>query len=201
MAGPSTHRFRCSRCRCRVRCISDLARWGLVSPDFGSPYFASTWCGDFFRGAMVHHTMAMPTANATNASMMNHSMALTFRCARHSAALALTASCLMFAGCQTTPVPATIAPPVAAAPAAPARPVFTPAAWSELPGWNADSVEAVWPAFRTGCRALLANPKTQPLWQLPCVDPSALMQPTRTASARFRNPFYPTESRSPTAVT
>jgi peptidoglycan lytic transglycosylase A len=97
-------------------------------------------------------------------------MALTFRCARHRAALALAASCLMFAGCQTTPVPATIAPPVAAAPAAPARPVLTPAAWSELPGWNSDPVDAVWPAFRIGCRALLADPKTQPLWQLPCAD-------------------------------
>jgi membrane-bound lytic murein transglycosylase A len=39
-----------------------------------------------------------------------------------------------------------------------------------LPGWNTDPVEAVWPAFRIGCRALLADPKTQPLWQLPCAD-------------------------------
>jgi membrane-bound lytic murein transglycosylase A len=39
-----------------------------------------------------------------------------------------------------------------------------------LPGWNGDPVEAAWPAFVIGCRALLANPKTQPLWQLPCAD-------------------------------
>src|SRR4029078_12748768 len=27
-----------------------------------------------------------------------------------------------------------------------------------------------WPAFIVGCRALLASPKTQPLWQTPCAE-------------------------------
>jgi membrane-bound lytic murein transglycosylase A len=66
-----------------------------------------------------------------------------------------------FAGCQTVPPPP--APPVAAP-----RAVFTPAAWSDLPGWNDDSVAAAWPAFVVGCRALLADPKKRAVWQAPC---------------------------------
>jgi membrane-bound lytic murein transglycosylase A len=140
---------------------------------------------------MVHHTMAMPTANANNASMKNHSM-LPFRGALHSKVMAALAMCILFGGCQTVPqsVPTTapdvsprtpplVAPPLTSlltppltppTPAPPIRPVFTPATWTDLPGWNADPVEAVWPAFRIGCRALLADPKTQALWQLPCTD-------------------------------
>ena len=49
------------------------------------------------------------------------------------------------------------------------RPVFTPTAWTDVPGWNGDAVEAAWPAFRIGCRALLADPKTRDLWRPPCV--------------------------------
>jgi len=48
--------------------------------------------------------------------------------------------------------------------------MFTPAAWTDLPGFAADPVAAAWPAFVIGCRALLANPKTQPLWQTPCAE-------------------------------
>ncbi|MEO8754582.1 MAG: MltA domain-containing protein [Casimicrobiaceae bacterium] len=54
------------------------------------------------------------------------------------------------------------------------RAVFTPAAWSDLPGYAADPVAAAWPAFVVGCRALLANPKTQPLWQAPCTAGAAI---------------------------
>lgn len=77
---------------------------------------------------------------------------------------------VLAAGCQTVPTraPAPIPAPVPApAPPAP-RAQFVPAAWSDLPGWNADPVAAAWPAFVAGCRALLANPKTQVLWQPPC---------------------------------
>jgi len=128
---------------------------------------------------MVHHTMATATANAKSASMKNHSMAPTFPLLLRGSALAAALSCLLLAGCQTAPivapVPAPVAPPIVvppavSAPALPPKPVFTPAAWTELPGWSADAVEAVWPAFRIGCRALLADPKTSPLWQTPCSD-------------------------------
>ncbi len=147
---------------------------------------------------MVHHTMATPTATATNASIMNHSMAETFRfhLARRSAALAIAASCLVFAGCQTIPTPPTRVPPLTPtptpAPPAPPRPVFTPSAWTELPGWNSDSVEAVWPAFRIGCRALVADPKTQSVWQTPC-DASANVDASSATGVRtfFETHFIP----------
>jgi membrane-bound lytic murein transglycosylase A len=133
-----------------------------------APDFASLPRGNLFDGAMVHHTMAMAITSAASASMKNHSMVRPFRRAARVAALAL--SCHFFAACQTTPVPERAPPPAPVAPAPPPRPVFTPASWAELPGWNGDTLDAAWPAFRIGCRALLADPKTQPLWQPPCAD-------------------------------
>jgi membrane-bound lytic murein transglycosylase A len=145
---------------------------------------------------MVHHTMAMPTANATSASMKNHSMAMPFRLVPCAGATVVALSCLLFAGCQTTPVTKPVAPPVVApplvTPAPPPRPVFTPAAWTELPGWSSDSVEAVWPAFRIGCRALLADPKTQRLWQQPCADGERVdATDARNVRAFFESHFIP----------
>jgi membrane-bound lytic murein transglycosylase A len=133
---------------------------------------------------MVHHTMATASANATSASMKNHSM--TVPLSRASRLLVLALPCLLFAGCQTLPVPETIAPPAPAAAAAAAKPVFTPVAWTELPGWNADRVDAAWPAFRIGCRALLAEPMSQPLWQGPC---SASERVDGASPANVRNFF------------
>ena len=67
------------------------------------------------------------------------------------------------AGCQVVPtVPPSIAPSV------PAYAVFTPTTYADVPGWNDDRVEAAWPAFRVGCAALVARPRTQAVWQAPC---------------------------------
>ncbi len=111
--------------------------------------------------------------------MKNHSMPpfpdLTR--ALRATSVVLCVLCVLFAGCQTIPLPAPppVTPPVGVPPTTPApaptviaKPVFTPATWADLPGWNTDAVEAAWPAFRIGCRALLADPKTQPLWQPAC---------------------------------
>ena len=81
---------------------------------------------------------------------------------------------IALAGCQTVapPAPAPAPPPSVPAPAPPAaapRPVFVPGTWADLPGWTTDPVAAAWPAFVIGCRALLANPNTQGLWQAPCM--------------------------------
>ncbi|MCC7327918.1 MAG: MltA domain-containing protein [Burkholderiales bacterium] len=70
----------------------------------------------------------------------------------------------LLAGCQSVPpvpVPTPTPPPSP-------RVQFTPAAWADLPGWAADPVAAAWPAFVVGCRALLASPKTRPLWKGAC---------------------------------
>ncbi len=153
---------------------------------------------------MVHHTMAMPTANATAASMKNHAMSLCLPFAPRSQRAALTAAglavaCLLLSACQTAPGPATVAPPPAAIPAAPALPpavspraVFTPSAWADLPGWSSDSLEAAWPAFRIGCGALLADPKAQALWQRPCADSEHVdAGDTRTVRSFFESHFIP----------
>ena len=162
----------------------------------GSPVLASG--RNFFRGAMVHHTMATAAANAKSASMKNHSMARTFPLTLRSCAFATALSCLMLAGCQTAPPAPPVAPPVAVPPAvppppaSPPKPVFTPSAWTEMPGWSADAVEAAWPAFRIGCRALLADPKTMQLWQSPCAD-SEQVDPNdaRGIRAFFESHFIP----------
>jgi membrane-bound lytic murein transglycosylase A len=74
---------------------------------------------------------------------------------------ALVAVALALAGCQ-------VVPPVVQPPRGPARAVFTPATYAELPGWSTDRVQEAWPAFRVGCEALVARARTQPLWQAPC---------------------------------
>jgi membrane-bound lytic murein transglycosylase A len=142
---------------------------------------------------MVHHTMAMPAANAKSASMKNHSMALTFPRVMRANAVAFALCCMLFAGCQTAPVPVTPptpVPPTVPAPAAPPRPIFTPSAWTEIPGWNSDPVDAAWPAFRIGCRALLADPKTQPLWQRPCADSELVDAASPTAIRTFFESYF-----------
>ena len=147
---------------------------------------------------MVHHTMAMATASANNASMKNHSMP-PFPDLPRAMRVASVVLCVLAAGCQTVPKPESVTPPVvvpaapaAAAPAAAPRPVFTPAAWADLPGWNGDAVEAAWPAFRIGCRALLADPKTQALWRQPCAESEQVDAKARdSVRAFFESHFSP----------
>ncbi|MGE5739880.1 MAG: murein transglycosylase A [Betaproteobacteria bacterium] len=68
---------------------------------------------------------------------------------------------LVLAACQVTP-PQPVAPPT------PAQPVFTATSYRDLPGWDDDRVQDVWPAFRVGCKALVARTRTQPHWQATC---------------------------------
>ena len=84
------------------------------------------------------------------------------------------------AGCQVVPT----APP-AVAPPAPARAVFTPSAYSELPGWTDDRIEEAWPAFRVGCKALVARPRTQALWHAPCAIAETIDERDATAIRQF----------------
>ena len=60
---------------------------------------------------------------------------------------------------MTAPVP----------PAGPGLPAqFTRATFADLPGFAIDRVSEAWPAFRASCRALVANPRTAPVWSAPC---------------------------------
>lgn len=78
---------------------------------------------------------------------------------------ALAATVLALAGCVPQPV---VPPP------GPAHAIFTPTTYAKLPGWNDDRQNAVWPAFRVGCKALLARARSHALWQPPCAAADAI---------------------------
>lgn len=93
---------------------------------------------------------------------MNHSIAFPPFLILRAQILAIAVVTLA-TGCVTAP-PTPVKPPVAAELPA----VFTPVAWSALPGWEADQVQQAWPAFEVGCRALVASARTRETWQTPC---------------------------------
>jgi membrane-bound lytic murein transglycosylase A len=77
-----------------------------------------------------------------------------------------------------------VAPPQAA--------TYQAAAWSALPGWGDDSVHEAWPAFIAGCRALVASPTRQALWQSACTAAAAIDGNSNSAvRAFFESHFIP----------
>jgi len=99
-----------------------------------------------------------------------------FACIARRAFAAATLA--VMASCQT------VAPPTVA-PTGPVRPIFTAAAYSALPGWNDDRVQAAWPAFRVGCTALLKRERTRSLWQPTCAAAEAVDAQNPLAVRRF----------------
>ena len=75
--------------------------------------------------------------------------------------------------------------PTVAPPAAPSRVLFSATTYGELPGWSEDDVQAAWPAFRVGCKALAAHPPAQALWQAPCAAADAIDENDPAAVRRF----------------
>jgi len=130
-----------------------------------------------------------------------HPIALPFP--RHAAwrlRAVVVAYCLIVAACQTpqpiapidAPKPApSPAPAPAPTPAAPPRAEFSRVPWSALPGWTTDQVDAAWPAFGIGCRALLAEPKTQAVWQAPCTAGAAVVPDAASVRTFFETYFSP----------
>lgn len=64
---------------------------------------------------------------------------------------------VLLAACTSTRAPptVTVAQPV---------PHFTPAEWSQLPGWNEDAISEAWPALLNSCAA----PRMPSVWRDPC---------------------------------
>ena len=90
----------------------------------------------------------------------------------------------MLSACQVAPP---IAPPVS--PPAP-RAAYSPARFDALPGWRDDHVEAVWPAFLIGCRALTAAPAAQSIWQASCAAAASVNgNDSAAVRAYFENNF------------
>jgi membrane-bound lytic murein transglycosylase A len=90
-------------------------------------------------------------------------------------ALALAAA-LVLAGCVPPPV---VAPP------APPNAQYRAATFADLPGWNDDAQAKAWPAFRIGCRTLVARAKTQALWQDACGKADGVDGADNAAVRRF----------------
>jgi membrane-bound lytic murein transglycosylase A len=133
--------------------------------------------------------MAMPMTSATSISRKIHSIVFSSVAVRRLFAAVL----VVLAGCATpppAPVPAP-SPPPAPAPSGPPV-VFTPAAWSDLPGWSTDRADDAWPAVLAGCRALLADARRAPPWRTVC-DAAATADIRDAAAARafFERQFSP----------
>ena len=88
--------------------------------------------------------------------------------------LALTALCAL-AGCE-------IAPP---RPPGPPHAMFTATTFAALPGWSDDRVDAAWPAFRVGCKALVARARTKGTWQAPCAASESIDESDAVAVRTF----------------
>jgi membrane-bound lytic murein transglycosylase A len=69
---------------------------------------------------------------------------------------------MLAAACQVVP------PAPAPKPEAPARAVFASVTFADVPGWADDDLAAAWPALQVGCGALVANARSQAIWQRPC---------------------------------
>jgi membrane-bound lytic murein transglycosylase A len=97
----------------------------------------------------------------------------------------LVAGLLALAACA--PLPPAVTPAQA-----PAHVLFTPTTYAALPGWGDDAVDAAWPAFRVGCKSLVARARTRPLWQAPCAAADAIdPNDARAVRAFFEQNFTP----------
>jgi membrane-bound lytic murein transglycosylase A len=83
---------------------------------------------------------------------------------------------LALAGCVPPPV---VSPP------APPHAQYRAATFADLPGWNDDAQAKAWPAFRIGCRTLVARPKTRLLWQDVCGKADGVDAADNAAVRRF----------------
>jgi membrane-bound lytic murein transglycosylase A len=99
-------------------------------------------------------------------------------------------------GCVTVPPPAPpVVPTPPAVPSPPAPPLpatYRTAAWSALPGWGDDPIHEAWPAYIAGCRALVASPTRQALWQPACAAATRIDgNSTGAVRAFFESHFIP----------
>jgi membrane-bound lytic murein transglycosylase A len=85
---------------------------------------------------------------------------------------------LALAGCQ-------VAPPVVTPPAGPPHAVFTRTSYAALRGWSDDRVAAAWPAFRVGCKTLVARARTADVWRSVCDQAATIDGRDDQAVTRF----------------
>jgi membrane-bound lytic murein transglycosylase A len=132
----------------------------------------------------------MPTASSSATSISSSSHSIVIRVpyvARAWRFAPWLAAALFAAGCVTVPPPAPPTPTPAPLPA-----TYRAVAWSAVPGWNDDAVDEAWPAFRVGCRALVASPARAAIWQGVC-SAAANVDGSSTGAVRafFERHFTP----------
>ena len=93
---------------------------------------------------------------------------------------------MLVAACQVTPP----VPAPKPAPEPPPRAVFTPVTFAAIPGWADDDIAATWPALQVGCRALVANPKSQPIWERPCAATAQIDGRDRRAVRQYFEAYF-----------
>ncbi|MET0204907.1 MAG: MltA domain-containing protein [Casimicrobiaceae bacterium] len=106
------------------------------------------------------------------------------------------AAAMLVTACQVTPPAPTPAPAPPAAPAPspvpepPARAVFTPVTFAEVPGWADDDIAATWPALLVGCRAHAANAKSPAIWQRACAAAAQVDGRDRRAVRQYFEGYF-----------
>lgn len=87
------------------------------------------------------------------------------------------------AACTTLPQTGTKPPPPSVVVPETTRAVLRPVAFAQLPGWGDDTLVGAWPAFATGCAALVAQAATTAIWREPCAAAVAI-DPRDAAAVR-----------------
>ncbi len=102
------------------------------------------------------------------------------------------------AACTTLPQTGTKPPPPAIVVPDTERAMLRPVAFAELPGWADDTLADAWPAFTTGCTALVAQEATAAIWRETCAATVAV-DPRDTAAVRtfFERHFTAYQALSP----
>ena len=187
-------RFRSSRSRSRARCTSRRCRHASLRTSSRSPGSLLRFSCSRSRlraGESVHQTMASPSASATRASRMIHSIAAPLH-RPWSLASRIRGAGARFLRDDATPRQTHAAPmPATTLPA-----TFARASWSELPGFTTDRVSEAWPALRVGCRALLASARTAPTGASPAKRRKQSTDRTKPRCAHF-SPRILAHTRSP----
>ncbi len=138
---------------------------------------------------MVHQTISTSSSNAPRASSKINHMFTALRCTARQAPrwiLVLLAACTLVPPPPPAPGPGSADDKTSATPvadAAQASPIvrpnarWVPAAWADLPGWQADRTLELWPALLRGCD------RPAPGWAKLCVA-AAKLPPQSDADAR-----------------
>ncbi|MGH8148460.1 MAG: murein transglycosylase A [Steroidobacteraceae bacterium] len=100
--------------------------------------------------------------------------------ARRAGLMAMAMAGGVLCGCVVAP-PSCAPPPAAPTP----RVEYSPARWSDLPGWAADDLTQAWPAFLASCRAVGRRAP----WRVPCAAARGA-GPTSNGARRFFERYF-----------